>query len=1417
LDDARNTAWWLPRLGVAAVLAALVLSLGGVAARDDAPSPVPDSRQSVGQHYGPDPARRLSPQINRIIRVAQRTKRNDEKSGPSGGTQLKSAPTQKKSAPPARKKAPVVKKKAPPKKKAAPPRKKAPVVKKKEPPKKVPPPKKEAPKKAPPPKKEEAPPPKKEAPPALAPKPGPSDEQNKPGLPLAPEDAGGVVSICEQNPQLQQCQDQRPEDDAPPPGPDTKREPPFPPPGDTPPLPSGPPPSDEGKAPPPSGPQIQTVTECPEGQSLFSGTCIPDECAEGEYRSTDYTCVAECPDDTTPTTAAGSGDFCQPSCPEGQLVEFTRCVDQCGPSFNYEVDGQCLQYCPEGTITFEGQCLSECPAGRYLIDEQCVAECPEGWAGSGSKCVQQCPDSTYMNGNLCVDQCPEGTAPGTGSNSGTCVPTTCPEGQVLQSESCADECAPGYNYTLGIQCIYSCPDGTAVYEGQCLESCPEGRTKFDSDCILDCADGEYYSWDDDSCKPQACQPGEYKDNAGNCVTECPEGSTPHPGFGNKPHCQQQCPEGQFAEYTRCVDECSSGYDIVVDGACYSACPDGQVQSGNQCVGDCREDQITLPSGLCAPRCSSGQGWFAGQCVDQGSCPGLVESGDDQSDLQCAQTCPEGEVALLGICVAPQDCTDQGGFVRNHRCVAPCSEGEVHTGFDTCAAQCPEGQVEFAKFCIPQGNCPEGEVQKMGGGGCVDREECLESVFAVEREGMCIGLSPCMQSGGLWTNTLQCVEQCPDGATQVGSICSLQCEAGQYESGSECVTQCPEGQFVISGKYCRANCPDTMFEENGSCLFFPSCPDGETRFEGECTANEDLTQDDVMEMCLDSLDGGDLPPDGMDNASPEEQCAVLIEEACDEGHYAGSAACDAAPPAEDGEAPAPADDEATPPAEVGEAPPPAEETPPTDEQVPPPSDDTAPPPEGDEAPPAAEDETTPPADEVTPPEEAAPPAEDDTPPPADGEAPPPAEEQAPPPDDDETPPPDETAAPPADDGGAPPPADETPPPADEAPPAPDEAPPPADDEAPPPAEDGEATPPDEGAPPPEEETTPPAEEQPPPGDEAVPPPPDDAGDYGSICEQNPQFPQCQDQDADDGAPAPPPDETAPPDDTAPPSPPSGGTPTPAPQQDTQKPAPGKAKKTTEATKPLPVAVVIAIDDYDDAKVKGAPQAISSAAHVVRFLKDDLDMDGERIVTGRNATLSDFQDIFGKPGDTKSELRDVLNDAKASEVIVYFAGRAKALDGGNDVLLLPADADPKKPDSGLRLSALYDALAGMEIPKLRLYLDASFANGEDVVTVDAGPRIGLFGLFTPSNWVTLSAASDTSKVGDTSRPRSLFTESLVAGLRGIADTTGDGDADGTVSAKELYDFTRGQAEAAVKRGDKVPMPSLYGKPSETLRTY
>ena len=90
--------------------------------------------------------------------------------------------------------------------------------------------------------------------------------------------------------------------------------------------------------------------------------------------------------------------------------------------------------------------------------------------------------------------------------------------------------------------------------------------------------------------------------------------------------------------------------------------------------------------------------------------------------------------------------------------------------------------------------------------------------------------------------------------------------------------------------------------------------------------------------------------------------------------------------------------------------------------------------------------------------------------------------------------------------------------------------------------------------------------------------------------------------------------------------------------------------------------------------------------------DLGFDDYHIITGRNAEGSDFKEIFGKPGAIDSELRELIKKTKASEVIVYYAGRADALDDG-EVLLLPSDTVPDKPETGVKLSGLYNNLYAM----------------------------------------------------------------------------------------------------------------------------
>ncbi len=366
-------------------------------------------------------------------------------------------------------------------------------------------------------------------------------------------------------------------------------------------------------------------------------------------------------------------------------------------------------------------------------------------------------------------------------------------------------------------------------------------------------------------------------------------------------------------------------------------------------------------------------------------------------------------------------------------------------------------------------------------------------------------------------------------------------------------------------------------------------------------------------------------------------------------------------------------------------------------------------------------------------------------------------------------------------------------------------PPAEGEQPP----AEGKQPPEGTPPPAGEqppdgSPPPAEDQQPP-DTGTPPPPPDTG--------TPPPPPGS------GQPAPPPPGTG-----TPPKPPAPGKP------ETKAPADpvGDYKKLLETQRPL--AVVIASARYSSKAIPNSRHAIGGAAAFVKFLKDDMLLSGKRIIPLRNGRLKDYIALLGKQGAPAGRLQRALASAPASELIIYYSGRAMPVDDGKDVVLLPRDADPKKPiETGYRLSVLYYNLAVLGVKRLHVYLDTSFAgkfgaqptkgSPPAAKSVIAYPVIRPLGKLMPAGWVVMTAATGTEPAfADPKRPRSAFTDALVAGLRGLADTTGEGNNDGAVTGGELLPFVSRQVGAAVKRATGGSQkPALFGRKDTTLRVY
>lgn len=176
-------------------------------------------------------------------------------------------------------------------------------------------------------------------------------------------------------------------------------------------------------------------------------------------------------------------------------------------------------------------------------------------------------------------------------------------------------------------------------------------------------------------------------------------------------------------------------------------------------------------------------------------------------------------------------------------------------------------------------------------------------------------------------------------------------------------------------------------------------------------------------------------------------------------------------------------------------------------------------------------------------------------------------------------------------------------------------------------------------------------------------------------------------------------------------------------------------------------------------------------------------------------------------------------KDDRVLFYFAGHGIALDGtdGPAGYLVPADADPGEAATLIPMADLQTALEALPCRHLLLVLDCCFSGAFKWST-----RYRAIGTLVPKKiyrerfdrfiqdpaWqVITSAAYDqmaldvvhgkaTGARGMTrsgsATPHSPFARALIDGLAGAADSRGDLEGDGVITATELYVYIRDQVE-------------------------
>jgi hypothetical protein len=247
-----------------------------------------------------------------------------------------------------------------------------------------------------------------------------------------------------------------------------------------------------------------------------------------------------------------------------------------------------------------------------------------------------------------------------------------------------------------------------------------------------------------------------------------------------------------------------------------------------------------------------------------------------------------------------------------------------------------------------------------------------------------------------------------------------------------------------------------------------------------------------------------------------------------------------------------------------------------------------------------------------------------------------------------------------------------------------------------------------------------------------------------------------------------------------------------------------------------AVVIGINAYDEQSAR-LRTARPDAEAVASALRDEHGYEDVVLLLDEQVTLSAL----------RAEVHEGLPSRVGEDdrLLIYFAGHGLAQDGddGPAGFLVPQDAHSAEPASLLPMTELHDALAALPCRHLLLVLDCCFAGSFRWASTRSflPSRQVLYKkryerFLTDRAWQVITSAADDQTAADAvlgcahrggAGEHSPFALALLQGLEGAADRPGpDGEADGVVTATELYLHLRDSVELASLEG-KLQTPGLW----------
>ncbi len=251
-------------------------------------------------------------------------------------------------------------------------------------------------------------------------------------------------------------------------------------------------------------------------------------------------------------------------------------------------------------------------------------------------------------------------------------------------------------------------------------------------------------------------------------------------------------------------------------------------------------------------------------------------------------------------------------------------------------------------------------------------------------------------------------------------------------------------------------------------------------------------------------------------------------------------------------------------------------------------------------------------------------------------------------------------------------------------------------------------------------------------------------------------------------------------------------------DGERPAP-RAAALAGAAQPKAYALVIGIEKYRD--VPPPTGARGDAEKFAHLAHSALGVPEENIRTA-------YDDRATK-GDIEKQLRWLkANVEDGGRIYFYFSGHGAPDATNGTPYLLPYDGDPKFIEqTAIQLSNVLASLSATKAGDVLAILDSCFsgAGGRSVLPPGARPLVRMKETPVPAG--ARLAVLSASGGGEISGPvpngtGGLFTKHVADGLAGQAD----GDGDGKLSLKELYDFVKPRVAKEARRDNREQTPTL-----------